>query len=290
MVDVVRGGYGFHAVRAAFSRSHDARWDRLGLPHYWLHLWGRVRLEVPWLSLLDDVMKRAIEPVPELVHLYGAAKDAFVEMHAAWTSERHDFRMLRRARGTARSVWRVSEAHCRRGSQKSRAWGLKTSIDTVGPLQCVVADNFWEAMVEASGAWWRTTRVPSCWWRSARSWRTSGAFGAAQASQRVPRVVFAFADAIKDALLFNFEVCEDYQITCAESDRAIVWIALPSRCGSYCLRCCCVWGSIFSVFLCSRCTRLALIPFRVWNYRWTCLPNVPVLLDDILMWLACSIR
>tara|TARA_Y100001954_G_scaffold237519_1_gene301480 strand:- start:990 stop:5357 length:4368 start_codon:yes stop_codon:yes gene_type:complete len=267
-------------------------WDRLGLPHYWLHLWGRVRFELPWLSLLDDAMKRAIEPVPELVHLYGAAKDTFVEMHAVWTSERHDFRMLRRAREYgAERVERFRKRTAGVWSQKSRAWGLKTSIDTVGPLQCVVADNFWEAMVAAS------ERVVAYY---------SGPF--VLVAQRTflayileeylelpkPRNVFPelslpSTDAIKDALLFNFELCEDYQVTCAESDRAdrldriteSLWFMLFAL--VLCLGINLLGVSLFALY-----PGLVLIPFaHVWNYRWTCLPNIPeCLLDDILMWLG----
>ena len=174
-------------------------------------------------------------------------------------------------------------------SDRTSAWGLKTDIDIEG--DCAVADNFFLAMSEAS------ERVAS-YYSGPYVNHVLPTLGAYLSSLKMPyppitnsfpAISIPSVDAVKAALVYNFEECEAYHITC-DSDEQFsrvdritqsLWYILLALAVALVVQT--LLGlSLFPLYPLS----VFILTAHVWNYRWTCLPNIPnCAFDDVLLWL-----
>lgn len=275
-------------------------WERAGLPHYWLELWSRFRLSVPWVDMAHAALLRAVEPVPELKRVYHTARETFFEMSAVWHG-RNGSRLLREAPFMVFGADFV-EAKMRRArmvlSDRTSAWGLKTNIDIDG--DCAVADNFFLAMSEAServAAYYSGPYVDHVL-PTLGAYLSSLKMPYPPITNSFPAVSFPSVDAIKAALMYNFEECEAYHITCGNSnvsrfEQQTLQLARVDRITQS------LWYILLALavaLVVQTLLGLSLFPLyplsvfiltaHVWNYRWTCFPNIPnCAFDDVLLWL-----
>ena len=125
-----------------------AEWDRLELPRYYLDLWHRVRIEIPWVTILDDALVKTIQPTPELASMYDTAKDSLVKLHRVTTQ--HNMTSLP-VPDIKLKEFKLGAAYHKVVSHHTMAWGLYTDTDLPpGRLNCTVADNFVRAMTDAT--------------------------------------------------------------------------------------------------------------------------------------------
>lgn len=262
-------------------------WDRLELPRYWLTLWSQMQIEIPWLGVIDEALTTMVKPVPELTSMYATAKTTMVKFHGTWRKYGGTEMPVM---GTYGSEYVRDRVH-RAVSRRQLAWGMKSNVDIVGPTNCAIVDNFFWAMGNASyrvSEYYNTTFVehvsPQFVDYLRGKPRRYPPLNNSMPELKIPSVA-----AIKAGLLFNFESCEAYDITCRVDERfdrvnritESLWYVLYALFASTIL----MLLTGISFF-----TLLPLAPLivyaHVWNYRFTCLPNVPeCAYDDLLLWM-----
>lgn len=268
-------------------------WDRLNLPRYYLDLWSRVKINVPWLDVIDDALTGTIAPVPELSSIYDESKNMLIQFHNTWHEHNmHDIQVLSMPKFKQMS-------HLVLGSQEYKtitthhtlAWGLKTDINIEGPLDCVVADNFVHAMTDA------TDRLNDYYTGPFVTYALPNFIGWIKDEQLPIEVPNASAPAIfipskkqfKDAVLFSFEKCEAEHIQC-DPTKVLERMQRITESLYYILYALVGMG-FFSIL-----TGVSLFPLiqlapliilaHTWNYRLTCTPNIPnCFFDDTLRWI-----
>ena len=262
-------------------------WDRLELPRYWLTLWSRVQIKIPWINVLDDALTTMVKPVPELTSMYATAKSTLVKFHGTW---RKYGGLEMPVMGTYGSEYVRERVH-RAVSRRQLAWGLKSNVDIVGPTNCAIVDNFFWAMGNASyrvSEYYNTTFVEHVSPQFVDYLRGKPRVYP-PLNNSMPELKLPSVSAIKSALLFNFESCEAYDITCRVDERFDRVNRITES----------LWYVLYALFACtilmllsgiSFFTLLPLAPLIVyahtWNYRFTCLPNIPeCAYDDLLLWL-----
>ena len=264
-------------------------WDRLEIPRFYLDLWERMHIEVPWLSIIDKAITNTVDPVPELASIYDESKSMLVKAHQTWN--KHDMTKFNLPTINMTSL-KLGESYQAIVSHHTMAWGLKTELDLDGPLECTVADNFVLAMTEAadrvadyySGPFINKALPEFMMWLQD-----------VNITRQYPEVQYPWfsvpeKDNVKNALLYSFQKCEYEQIKCDPDEQlrrvgriteSIYYILISLAC-----------LSILSVL-----TGISLFPVmpivgfliimgHTWNYRLTCTPNIPnCFFDDTYLWI-----
>lgn len=262
-------------------------WDRLELPRYWLTLWSSMQIQVPWLSVLDDALLTLVEPVPELSSMYATAKTTMVKFHGTW---RKYGGLEMPVLGSYGSEYVRDRVH-RAVSRRQLAWGMKSNVDIVGPTNCAIVDNFFWAMGNAS---YRVSEYYSTVFVEHVSPQFVGYLRGKPVkhpplNNSMPELKLPSVAGIKAALLFHFESCEAYDITCRADERYDRVNRITES----------MWYFLFSLLACTVVVLLTGISFfslmplaplilyaHTWNYRFTCFPNIPeCAYDDALLWL-----
>ena len=286
---------GYEAVLAFFVyMKHQstsqmlAEYDRLGLPRYYLELWAKVRLEIPWLDMIDNALTKVIEPVPELSSIYDTGKNVLVDLHKTWNT--HDMTRVEIPQINLKPL-KFGEAYQSIVTHHTMAWGLYTDIDLEGPLNCTVADNFVNAMLDA------TQRLSDYYegpfvehsLPTFMMWLQDVHIPLESPNYTMPLVSIPTKQGFKDAVMYSFLKCEYEDIMCDYSEQLArvgritegLWYVLYTLVGM---------GAVSAL------TGISLFPFIVFmpyiilahshNYRFTCAPNIPdCLADDTLRWI-----
>ena len=265
-------------------------WDRLEIPRFYLDLWERLHLEIPWINILDKAISNTIHPVPELASIYDESKLLLIKAHRTWNT--HDMTTLN-IPSVNMTTLRLGESYQAIVAHHTMAWGLKTSLQPEESyLDCTVADNFILAMKEAadrvadyySGPFINKALPEFMMWLQDIN-----------ITRQFPDVKYpAFAvpekDSIKNTLLYSFQTCEYEQIMC-DPEEQLQRIGRITESIYYIL----ISLAVLSIF--SLLTGISLFPVmpivalfvllgHTWNYRLTCTPNIPnCLFDDTYLWI-----
>jgi hypothetical protein len=266
-----------------------AEWDRLEIPRFYLDLWHKVQIEIPWVNIIDDALIKTIKPVPELSSMYDTAKESLTKMHSIMQTHNMTDTTLP---DLQLHDLQLGAAYQKVVSHHTMAWGLYTDIpETQGPLNCTVADNFVKAMIDAtdrveqyySGPFTEYT-LPNfmLWLRDIKPPLEYPEFNP-------PVLSIPSKDTAQQAVLYSFQKCHYEDIMCDPSEtlervgritESLVYVG-------YTL----VGMAVFSVITgISPFPLIAFTPFIVlahtWNYRITCTPNIPdCFFDDTLQWI-----
>ena len=265
-----------------------AEYDRLGLPRFYLELWSRMKLEIPWIDVLDNALTKVIQPVPELTSIYETSKNVIVDFHKTWKS--HDMTRVEVPQINLKPL-KFGEAYQTITTHHTMAWGLHTDIDIEGPLNCTVADNFVSAMIDA------THRLSDYYegpfvehsLPTFMMWLQDQKVPLEKPNYTMPVVTIPTKQGFKDAVMYSFLKCEYEDITCDYSEQLArvgrisesLWYVLYSLLGA---------GVVSVLTGVSLFPLLPLAPYIIlahtWNYRLTCTPNVPdCFFDDTLLWI-----
>lgn len=266
-----------------------AEWDRLELPRFYLDLWHRVQIEIPWINILDDALAKTIEPMPELSSIYDTAKDSLLKLHHV--TKKHDMLSLQ-VPDIKLEEFRLGAAYHKVVSHHTMAWGLYTDIpETPGALNCTVADNFVKAMTDAthrvedyySGPFAEKV-LPEfmLWLQDIKVPRQYPDF-------KVPVLGIPSKETAQNAVLYSFQKCHYEDIMCDPEEQlervgriteSVFYIGYTM-----------VGMAVFSII-----TGISLFPLIIftplialahaWNYRFTCTPNIPdCFFDDTYLWI-----
>ena len=264
-------------------------WDRLELPRFYLDIWERMHLEIPWISIIDNAITNTVQPVPELASLYEESKNLLVQAHRTWN--KHDMSKFDIPHINMTTL-RLGESYQTVVQHHTMAWGLKTDIDIDGPLNCTVADNFELAMIEAadrvadyySGPFVENALPEFMLWLQG-----------VNVTREFPPVNYpTFAvpekDSVKATLLYSFQKCEYSQIKCDPKEQlqrvgriteSILYILISLVCLAVV-----ALLSGLSLFPIMPIVAFLIIMAHTWNYRLTCTPNIPnCFFDDVYMWI-----
>ena len=266
-----------------------SEWDRLELPRYYLDLWHKVKVEIPWVTVIDDAFLKTIEPVPELASMYDTAKDSLTKLHHVVNN--HDMTKVA-VPNFKMHDFKLGAAYHKVVSHHSMAWGLYTDIDLpTGALNCTVADNFVRAMIDAtdrveqyySGPFTDYT-LPNfmLWLQDIDIPREYPTF-------RVPVPSIPSKDTAQAAVLYSFEKCHYEDIMCDPAETL-------ERVGRINESLIYVGYTVVGMVLISMITGISLFPAfaltpliimaHTWNYRLTCTPNIPdCFFDDTFRWI-----
>lgn len=265
-------------------------WDRLELPRYYLDLWSRIKIEIPWITVLDDALTQTIAPVPELSSMYEESKNILVDFHTTWHEHNmHDIQVLRMPK--IEGLVLGSKEYQTIITHHTLAWGLKTDINIQGPLNCTLADNFVHAMTDATErlntyytgpfiehtlpnfiAWIKDTPLPL-----------------EPPNATAPALKIPTKQEFKDAVLYSFETCEAEHIQCDPTETLQRVERITES----------LWFILYGIMgmgLISLLSGVSLFPIiyfapliilaHTWNFRLTCAPNIPdCLFDDTLRWI-----
>lgn len=264
-------------------------WDQLNLPRYYLDLWHRLQVEIPWISVIDDALMQTIKPVPELASMYDTAKESLTKLHHVVNSHEmakvavpnfkmHDFRL--------------GAAYHKVVSHHTKAWGLYTDIDLpTGALNCTVADNFIRAMVDATDRVEQYYSGPFADYAlpNFMMWLQDIKIPLQKPDFRVPVPSIPSKQTAQAAVLYSFEKCHYEDIKCDPSEtlERIGRITESLFYVGYVLIGMVVFSMItgISLFPAIAATPL-IIMAHTWNYRLTCTPNIPdCFFDDTFLWI-----
>jgi hypothetical protein len=269
-------------------------WDRLDLPRYYLDLWSRIKLDIPWVSVLDEALTQSIAPVPELANIYEESKNTLIQLHTTWHEHNmHDIQHIQ--------VLKMPKFHGMvLGSQGYQtiithhtfAWGLKTNIDINGPLECTVADNFVLAMTDASNRLNDYYTGPFIEYTLPNfiAWMKETPLPLEMPNTSAPVLRTPTKMDLKNGILYSFEKCEAEHILC-NPDESLQRIERITESLYYILYCILAMGSLsiltgVSLFPLLQIGAPLIILAHTWNYRLTCAPNIPdCLFDDTLRWI-----
>jgi len=264
-------------------------WDRLELPRYYLDLWHRVQVEIPWINILDEALVNTIKPTPELASMYDTAKNSLVKLHQVVNThdmarvDVPDFKM---------HDFKLGAAYHKVVSHHTMAWGLYTDIDLpAGALNCTVADNFVRAMVDA------TDRVDNYYsgpftdyaLPNFMLWLQDIKVPREYPNYKVPIPSMPSKETAQAAVLYSFETCHYEDIKCDPS-KTLERVGRITESLFY------VGYTIIGMVVFSMITGISLFPAlmfapfivlaHTWNYRFTCMPNIPdCLFDDTFQWI-----
>ena len=264
-------------------------WDRLELPRYYLDLWHRVQVEIPWISILDEALVHTIKPTPELASMYDTAKNSLTKLHHIVNTHNMtavdlpDFKM---------KDFKLGAAYHKVVSHHTMAWGLYTDIDMpTGALNCTVADNFVRAMTDA------TDRVDKYYsgpftehaLPNFMLWLQNISVPREYPNYRVPVLSIPSKETAQAAVLYSFGTCHYEDIQCNPDERL-------TRVGRITESLFYVGYTIIGMVLFSAITGISVFPLAVftplivlahtWNYRLTCTPNIPdCFFDDTFLWI-----
>ena len=265
-----------------------AEWDRLELPRYYLDLWHRVKIEVPWITIVDDALVQTIAPVPELSSMYNEAKDSITKMHHVMST--HDTRV--QLPDLKFQEFKLGAAYHKVVSHHTKAWGLVTDIpDTPGPLNCTVADNFVKSMTAA------TQRLEDYYTGPFTDYALPNFMLWLQGVNRtlefpdykVPTLSIPSKETAQQAVLYSFQTCHYEDIRC-DPEKTLERVGRITESFIY------MGYAIVGIGVFSAITGLSLFPLvaftpfimlaHTWNYRLTCTPNIPdCFFDDTLRWI-----
>lgn len=266
-----------------------AEWDRLGLPRYYLDLWHRVQVEIPWITILDDAFAKTIEPVPELSSMYDTAKESLLKLHHV--TKKHDMLSLQ-VPDIKLEEFRLGAAYHKVVSHHTMAWGLYTDIDLPpGRLNCTVADNFVRAMVDATGRVEQYYSGPFAekalpdfmmWLQDIKVPRQYPDF-------KIPIPSIPSKKTAQDAVLYSFQKCHYEDIMC-DPDEQLERVGRITESLFY------VGYTMVGMAVFSMITGISPFPLMMftpliilahtWNYRFTCNPNIPdCFFDDTYLWI-----
>lgn len=264
-------------------------WDRLELPRFYLDIWERLHLEVPWISILDKAITNTVDPVPELASIYAESKNMLVQAHRTWNS--HDMTKFNIPHINMTTL-RLGESYQSIVNHHTMAWGLKTDLDLDGPLNCTVADNFVNAMTDAADrlADYYSGPFVDKALPEFMMWLQNINITREFPPVNYPSFSVPEKDNVKNALLYSFQKCEYEQIKCDPKEQL-------QRIGR-------ITESIYYILIGLAClavlsllTGLSLFPVmpivgflilmgHTWNYRLTCTPNIPnCFFDDTYLWI-----
>jgi len=285
----------YEAVLAFFvymkhqSKEHMlAEYDRLELPSFYLELWSRVKIEIPWLDMFDNALTTVLEPVPELTSMYETGKNVLVDFHKTWKT--HDMTRIEIPQINLKPL-KFGEAYQTIKTHHTMAWGLKTDIDLEGPLNCTVADNFVDAMIDA------TQRLSDYYegpfvehsLPTFMRWLQDVQIPLQKPNYTMPSVSIPTKQGFKDAVKYSFLKCEYEDITCDFSEQLervgriteSLWYVLYTLAGAG------VVSVLTGISLFPLLPFVGLIPLaHTWGYRLTCSPNIPdCFFDDTLLWI-----
>lgn len=265
-----------------------AEYDRMQLPRYYLDLWTRLKLEIPWVTMIDDALVKVMEPVPELSSMYETGKNVIVNFHKTWNT--HDMTRIEMPQINLKPL-KFGEAYQTITTHHTMAWGLHTDIDLEGPLNCTVADNFVNSMLDA------THRLSDYYegpfvehsLPTFMSWLQGVDIIREKPNYTMPMVTIPTKQGFKDAVMYSFLKCEYEDIKCDYSEQLTrvgritesLWYVLYALIGA---------GVVSIITGMSLFPLLPLAPYIIlahtWNYRLTCTPNVPdCFFDDTLLWI-----
>jgi hypothetical protein len=264
-------------------------WDQLNLPRYYLDLWHRLQVEIPWISVIDEALMQTMKPVPELTSMYDTAKESLTKLHHVVNNHEMtridvpDFKM---------HDFKLGAAYHKVVSHHTMAWGLYTDIDLpTGALNCTVADNFVRAMVDA------TDRVEKYYsgpfaekaLPDFMRWLQDIEVPREYPEYKKPALSIPSKETAQSAVLYSFEKCHYEDITCdpAEALERVGRITESLFYVAYALVGMVAFSAVtgISVFPLMMFAPLIILA-HTWNYRLTCTPNIPdCLFDDTFLWI-----
>ena len=285
----------YEAVLAFFVyMNHDnpslmlAEYDRLELPRYYLELWSKIKVEVPWIKLFDDAAAEVIKPVPELTSMYAEGKDVLIKFHETW--QKHDMTAVAIPQINLKPL-KFGEAYQSIVTHHTMAWGLHTDLDVDGPLNCTVADNAVNAMLEATerlSAYYSGPFVEHSL-PTFMAWLQDQPIILEKPNYTMPGISIPTKQGFKDAVKFSFLKCEYDDIMCDYSEQLErvgritegLWYMLYTLAGMG------VVSILTGVSLFPVLPFLGLIPLATtWNFKLSCFPNAPeCAADDVLRWI-----
>lgn len=264
-------------------------WDRLELPRFYLDIWERLHLEVPWISMIDKALTNTVEPVPELASIYSESKNMLVQVHRTWNS--HDMTKFNIPQINMTTL-RLGESYQSIVNHHTMAWGLKTELDLDGPLNCTVADNFVLAMTDAAervADYYSGPFVDKAlpefmmWLQDVNITREFPPIN-------YPKFAVPEKDSVKNALLYSFQKCEFEQIKCDPKEQlqrvgriteSLYYVLI----GLACLAVLSILSGL-SLFPLMPLVAFFIFMGHTWNYRLTCTPNIPnCFFDDTYLWI-----
>lgn len=263
-------------------------WDRLDLPRYYLDLWHRVQVEIPWISILDEALVNTIKPTPELASMYDTAKDSLTKIHRIVNT--HDMTRVDVPDFKMRD-FKLGAAYHKVVSHHTKAWGLYTDIELQGDLNCTVADNFVRAMIDA------TDRVDNYYsgpftdyaLPNFMLWLQDIQVPREYPDYKVPVLSIPSKETAQAAVLYSFETCHYEDIMCDPADTL-------ERVGRITESLFYVGYTLVGMVVFSMITGISVFPLMMfaplivlahtWNYRLTCTPNIPdCFFDDTFQWI-----
>ena len=264
-------------------------WDRLEIPRFYLDLWERMHIEIPWISILDKAITNTVQPVPELASIYDESKSMLIKAHHTWN--KHDMTKFNLPSINITTL-RFGESYQAIVTHHTMAWGLKTELDVEGPLNCTVADNFVTAMTEAadrvadyySGPFVNKALPEFMNWL--QDINTTRQFP----EVKYPSFSVPQKDDVKHAIMYSFQKCEYEQILC-DPDKQLRRVGRITESIFYILislACLSVLSLVsgISLFPVMPLVAFLIIMGHTWNYRLTCTPNIPnCFFDDTYLWI-----
>lgn len=264
-------------------------WDRLGLPRYYLDLWHRLKVEIPWITVIDEALIQTMKPVPELSSMYDTAKESLTKLHHVVNNHEMtrvavpDFKM---------HDFKLGAAYHKVVSHHTKAWGLYTDIDLpTGDLNCTVADNFVRAMIDATDRVEKYYTGPFTDYAlpNFMLWLQDIKVPREYPNYKVPVLSIPSKDTAQAAVLYSFEKCHYEDIQC-DPEKALERVGRITESLFY------VGYVLVGMVLFSMITGISLFPAvsatpliimaHVWNYRLTCTPNIPdCFFDDTFQWI-----
>lgn len=264
-------------------------WDQLNLPRYYLDLWHRLQVEIPWISVIDEALMQTMKPVPELTSMYDTAKESLTKLHHVVNNHEMtridvpDFKM---------HDFKLGAAYHKVVSHHTMAWGLYTDIELpTGDLNCIVADNFIRAMIDA------TDRVEQYYsgpftekaLPDFMRWLQDIKVPREYPDYKVPTLSVPSKETAQAAVLYSFEKCHYEDIKC-DPEEALERVGRITESLFY------VGYTLVGMVVFSTVTGISVFPLvmftpliimaHTWNYRLTCTPNIPdCFFDDTLQWI-----
>ena len=272
-----------HDTAEGFMRD----WDRHELPRYWLKMWSHMKMDIPWMQITDEAILKSIKHVPEVHSIYKTSKNALVEMHQIWVEhELHYGVELPQIKGfntheLKKLILGESPPFTIKVEPPVKAWGLHTDLGNVGTttLNCTIADNFVDAMVEATkrvkdyyeGPFVDNT-VPNF-----VSWLSNKTITPTQpvyVEKTIDWSVDGIFDWVGKVLMYEFEKCEAHHIQC-QPDQVAERLGRINEALLYSV----FTGAAFAII--ALITGVSLFPLiavlflaivfgHVWNYRYRC--------------------
>ena len=286
---------GYEAALAFFVyMNHDnpslmlAEYDRLELPRYYLELWSKIKVEVPWIKLFDDAAAEVFKPVPELTSIYAESKDVLVKFHQTW--QKHDMKAVNVPQINLKPL-KFGEAYQSIVTHHTMAWGLHTDLDVNGSLNCTVADNAVNSLLDATD---RLTNYYSGPFvehslPTFMAWLQDQPIVQQKPNYTMPTIGIPTKQGFKDAVKYSFLKCEYEDIMCDYSEQLErvgritegLWYLVYTLAGMG------VVSILTGLSLFPVLPFLGLIPLaHAWNFRLSCVPNVPeCFADDVLRWI-----